>query len=127
MTASDVSLLLPERTNTILYCRRWAQTVRFYRAQMQFPVAFENDWFVEFQINETTFLSVADAARATIEAVDGQGVTLAWRVADLHAARAFCLAAGVQTTAVQRRWGAHVFYCHDPEGHRIEFWSPMEE
>lgn len=127
MNGRGASSILPDRTNTILYCRRWAQTVRFYRERLQFSVAFENDWFVEFRLNDNTFLSVADAARATIEAVDGQGVTLAWRVDDVHAAQAFCAAAGVATTAVQRRWGARVFYCHDPEGHRIEFWSSVEE
>lgn len=124
MDASEAALGIIERTNTILYCRRWAETVRFYRERLQFPVAFENEWFVEFQLHDNTFLSVANAARATIEAVDGQGITLAWRVVDVHAARRVCVAAGIETTAVRRRWGAYVFYCHDPEGHRIEFWQP---
>lgn len=124
MESSGKSPILPDRSNTILYCRRWAETVRFYREQLQFPVAFENEWFVEFQLHDNAFLSVADAARATIDAVGGQGITLAWRVDDVHAARRICVAAGIETTAVRQRWGAHVFYCHDPEGHRIEFWQP---
>ena len=32
-------------------------------------------------------------------------------------------ASGVAVTEIKSRWGANVFYCHDPEGHRIELWS----
>lgn len=115
--------LQPARANTILYCAAWAATVAFYRDRLALPVTFANDWFVEFQLNDGARLSIADASRATIPAVAGQGITLAWQVASLAAARAALLAAGVTTTAPQRRWGAWVCYCYDPEGHRIELWE----
>ena len=123
MTTSDPAALSIERTNTVLYCERWPETVEFYRTALSLRVAFENDWFVEFQLSSSTFLSVADASRATIDAVDGKGVTLTWQVADLDATRTIFAARGVDVTEIKSRWGARVFYCRDPEGHRIELWS----
>lgn len=45
------------------------ETVHFYNKRMSLPVAFENDWFVEFQLTDTSFLSIANSARATISDV----------------------------------------------------------
>jgi catechol 2,3-dioxygenase-like lactoylglutathione lyase family enzyme len=86
-------------------------------------VEFHNDWFVEFRLTSSSFLSIADAARATIGAVAGQGVTLTWMVPDPAATRAVLQERGIEVTQIETRWGANVFYCHDPEGHRIEIWS----
>jgi len=123
MTTNDPSPLAIERTNTVLYCERWADTVAFYESVLGLDVAFRNDWFVEFGLTPTSFLGIADSSRATVAAVEGQGVTLTWRVPDLDRARAVLEAGGFDATETQRRWGASVFYCRDPEGHRIEFWS----
>lgn len=114
-----------ERANVILYCRRWQATVRFYRQQVGLPVSFENDWFVEFALNAHSFLSIADSRRATIDDVQGQGITLTWRVADIHATYAELRRRGVDTTSIRSKWGAHVFYFHDPEGHRLELWQEI--
>lgn len=115
-----------ERTNTIVYCKHWAENVSFYRTQIGLAVNFENDWFVEFCLGRTSFLSVADSSRSTIDDVAGQGIALTWRVDDLDTVRDTLHARGVTLTPVSTRWGARVFYCHDPEGHRIEFWAESE-
>lgn len=120
MTQPD---LAPKRANTILYCSQWPATVAFYRNLLGLPVSFENDWFVEFQLNDGAYLSIADASRASIATAAGQGITLAWQVRDLAHVHAYQAAAGAPVTPIRRRWGAWVFYCHDPEGHRLEFWS----
>jgi catechol 2,3-dioxygenase-like lactoylglutathione lyase family enzyme len=112
-----------DRANTILYCEEWAATVAFYRELLGFDVTHETDWFVEFRLTRDAFLSIADAQRATIEAVGGQGVTITMRTDALIDTRALLDGRGVATTKIARRFGADVFYCHDPEGHRIEFWS----
>lgn len=114
-----------DRTNTILYCHNWQETVAFYREQLGLPVAFENDWFVEFQLTCEAYLSIADSRRATVRAVHGQGVTLTLRVAAVAEVQAELHRRGVETTSIRRNWGALVFYCHDPEGHRIEFWQEL--
>ena len=107
----------------MLYCERWLETVAFYRTALGLRVAFENDWFAEFQLTSSSFLSIADASRATIGSVDGQGVTLTWQVPILVETRKVLEASGVDVTEIKSRWGADVCYCHDPEGHRIELWS----
>jgi catechol 2,3-dioxygenase-like lactoylglutathione lyase family enzyme len=114
----------PKRTNTILYCDQWSETTVFYREQLNLPVIFANDWFVEFQLTDTSFMSLANAARTTIVAVAGQGVTLTWQVDDLAAVKSELAARGIETTPIKRKWGARVIYCFDPEGHRLEFWQP---
>jgi predicted enzyme related to lactoylglutathione lyase len=113
--------------NTILYCNRWQETVHFYKQQLCLPVAFENDWFVEFCLTDTAFLSIANAARATITAVAGQGITLTWQVKQLEEIKKMLERKGTVTTPIREKWGAAVFYCHDPEGHRLEFWSKKED
>ena len=116
-------LSILKRTNTILYCRHWIETVHFYKKQICLPTTFENDWFVEFQLTDTSFLSIADSARATISDVQGQGVTLTWEVMDLETVKAHLEMQGIATTPIQRKWNALVLYCTDPEGHRLEFWA----
>jgi len=117
-------ILAPRRTNTILYCHHWQATVDFYRDQLALPVIFANDWFVEFALTDTSFLSIANAARATIDAVQGQGITLTWQVDDVAASKARLEQHGIATTPIQHKWQAQVCYCTDPEGHRLELWTP---
>ena len=114
-----------DRANIILYCRHWQNTVRFYRDQLALPVAFENDWFVEFQLTAGAYLSIADSRRASIRDVHGQGITLTLRVPDIDAVQAELQQRGIESTTIRRRWNALVFYCHDPEGHRLEFWQEL--
>ena len=116
-------MLQLRRTNTILYCQNWEATAAFYRDTLGLSISFANDWFVEFGLHAGAYLSIAAAARASIAAVAGQGITLAWQVEDLAAVRGELEAAGVAVTPIKQRWGAWVCYCHDPEGHRIELWE----
>ena len=112
-----------DRVNTVLYCDEWADTVAFYRDALGLDVEHASDWFVEFRLTDDAYVSVADARRATIRSGNGRGITLTLRSAALVEAQAVLDAHGIETTPIARRWGAEVFYCHDPEGHRIEFWA----
>jgi catechol 2,3-dioxygenase-like lactoylglutathione lyase family enzyme len=120
-------LIDPKRTNVILYCRHWSETVSFYKERLNLPIVFANDWFVEFQLTDTSFLSIANAARATIADVQGQGMTLTWEVANVAAIKAELEKQGIVTTPLKRKWNALVCYCLDPEGHRLEFWTAENE
>ncbi|MEX1037405.1 MAG: VOC family protein, partial [Acidimicrobiia bacterium] len=73
------------------------------------------------------FLSIADAARATVGQTRGQGVTLSWKVDDVDTARRDLQAKGIDVSAVKRRWGAPAIDFHDPEGHRVELWQSAPE
>ena len=111
-------------TNTILYCRKWEETVEFYRDHLRLPVSFSADWFVEFCLNSSSRLSVADENRASIKSCSGKGITLALQVGDIDKAWENIDKAGLDPTQIRRHsWNAKVFYLFDPEGHRIEIWE----
>ncbi len=114
-----------QRTNTILYCGHWAATVVFYRDQLRLPISYSNEWFVEFQLSATTYLSIADSARATIPPAGGAGLTLSWQVVDIAQIQQRLTDLGIVTTPIKQKWGARVLYFHDPEGHRIELWEAL--
>jgi catechol 2,3-dioxygenase-like lactoylglutathione lyase family enzyme len=115
-----------QRSNTILYCQAWAEVVTFYRDRLGLPCVWRNDWLVELQLTPNSFLSIADAARATVGATVGQGITLTWQVADVAQQRAVWLAQGIPISPIRQRWGAQVCYLHDPAGNRLELWSVGE-
>ena len=110
-------------SNAILYCRKWRETVAFYAEVLQLDVHFSNEWFVEFAINTSARLSIADEARASIKSANGQGITLGFQVEDLQAIHVRLAKSGSNPTPLKKRWGSKVFYVFDPEGNRIEFWS----
>lgn len=110
------------RTNTILYCVAWEETVAFYRERVGLDVSYESDWFVEFELG-SSFLSIADAARATVGESRGDGITLSWEVPDVDTARQELEASSVAVSPVKRRWGTFVVDFWDPAGHRVEMWQ----
>ena len=110
--------------NTILYCQRWQETVAFYQNDLQLPVTFASDWFVEFQLGGTAHLSVADERRASIKSSQGAGITLTFQVESADETWTYLQSQGLQVEPLKNHaWGARVFYFYDPEGHRLEIWS----
>lgn len=115
-----------ERTNTILYCDKWSETVAFYEKQLGLPVTYRSNWFVEFALSEAARVSVADASRTTVKSAAGKGITLSLQMDNLESVWKNLRNAGVTPTAIKdHRMQARVFYFFDPEGHRIEIWSPV--
>jgi catechol-2,3-dioxygenase len=110
--------------NTILYCRKWDETVDFYKSKLKLQVTASFDWFVEFKLNEGSRLSIANQERTSISSSGGKGLTIAMRVDDIQETRSILEEAGLHPTAIKDHpWGAKVIYLHDPEGNRLEFWS----
>ncbi len=113
--------------NTILYCRKWEETVRFYRDSLNLAVNFSTDWFVEFCVGPTSRLSVADEKRASIKSCKEKGVTLSLEVPNIDDAWRHADKAGLNPTTVKKHpWDALVFYLFDPERHRVEIWQTVE-
>jgi len=111
--------------NTVLYCRRFPETVAFYEQMLGLTRGHSNDWFVEFQVAPGAFLSVADERRASVKTASGAGITLTLRVEDARALHALLQTRGGDPPPVGARpWGAEGFLLHDPEGTRLEIWSP---
>ncbi len=111
------------RTNTILYCNRWAATVRFYRDVIKLPLLLKKEWFVEFQLTHNGCLSVADATRSSICSAGGVGITLSLQVENIEAVHDRMVSDGVDVTPIKSTWGAKACFVFDPEGTRIELWS----
>ena len=110
-------------TNTILYCKKWEETVEFYRSGLKLPVLASREWFVEFKLNELSRISVANEARTSIDSSGGKGITVSLQVADIDQTQTELIEAGVSVTPIKEVWGAKAIYIHDPEGNRLEFWS----
>ncbi len=114
--------------NTIVYCAKWKETVDFYQNQLQLRVITALDWFVEFELTATARLSIADVSRTSQEACGGKGITIAMEVEDIASFHAFLETAGLHPPMIRdHAWGADVLYIHDPEGNRLEFWSPKKK
>ncbi len=111
------------RTNTILYCRNWNEMIVFYRDVLQLSISYQNDWFIEFQIDENTYLSVADEQRASIKSASGNGITLSWQVPGIREAHDKLRSCEIAVSELKQKWGALVCYFKDPEGNRIELWE----
>ncbi len=112
-----------KRINTILNCRNWDAMERFYRDVLNFVIHHQTDWFIEFQIVGDSYLSIANAAYASIQSADGNGITLSWQVEDVESAYNMLNELGVKTSLIKNIWGAKAFYFFDPEGHRVELWT----
>jgi len=110
--------------NTILYCKKWEETVCFYRECLSLPISFSTDWFVEFCLSTTSRLSVVDEKRASIKSCNGKGITLSLEVENIDNTWGIFEKAGINPTTIKRhQWDAFVFYLFDPEGHRLEIWQ----
>ena len=110
-------------TNTILYCKKWQETVEFYRTGLKLLVLSSNEWFVEFKLNEMSQVSVANEARTSIKSSDGKGITISLQVADVEQTHHELIEAGFIPTPIKDVWGVKAIYVRDPEGNRLEFWS----
>jgi catechol-2,3-dioxygenase len=110
-------------TNTILYCENWEETVSFYKSALQLPVVASNNWFVEFRLNSTARISIADESRTTIKSNYGKGLTIGLQVENIEAVRIQLIESGLSPSEIKDVWGAKAIYLHDPEGNRIEFWA----
>jgi catechol 2,3-dioxygenase-like lactoylglutathione lyase family enzyme len=112
-----------KRINTILYCRNWDDTVKFYRDVLKLSVNHEAEWLVEFQLIDNTFLSIANAASTSIKSSNGDGITLSFQVETVDVTQRQLRELGIETGPIKPIWGVRAFYIFDPEGHRIELWS----
>jgi len=112
-------------SNIILYCRKWEEMVSFYQALLNLPVITSLDWFIEFKISDTSRLSIADESKTSIESNDGKGITITFEVNDIQRTHANLIQMGLNHPAIKDHlWGAQVIHIYDPEGNRIEFWTP---
>lgn len=111
--------------HTVLYCERWDECVRFYRDQLGFAVSFTNELFVEVQTSRAGYLGLMDASRTRYPPEAPRGFLLSFRVEDVEKVHADLKhrLAGLPPL-IDHAWGARLFETRDPDGRRVEFWSP---
>lgn len=90
---------------------------------MKLPIASSTDWFVEFKLNESARLSVADETRTSVKSGDGHGVTISLQVTDIEEIHPEFAENSFGPSAIKAMWGSKAIYLHDPEGNRLEFWA----
>lgn len=113
-----------KRTNTILYCKKWHETVTFYKECFDLKPAFSNDWFIEFELSENSYLSVADDKKANIKSGSGVGITISFEVDNIDEIWQAFNGKGLTVEKVKNHpWGGRAFFIYDPEGTRLEIWS----
>jgi uncharacterized glyoxalase superfamily protein PhnB len=78
---------------------------------------------VEFKLNESARLSVADETRTSVKSGDGKGVTISLQVENVEELRTELVKDGFAPSTPREVWGSKAIYLHDPEGNRLEFWS----
>ncbi|QBG48209.1 methyltransferase domain-containing protein [Verrucomicrobia bacterium S94] len=113
-----------ETVNTILYCENWKETVAFYREIIGLKENASTDWMVEFLITPQSCLSVADAKRTTILPNLGKGITLTFKVVNLHETWRLLKKRNMHVDPIRDcKMGGEAFFLRDPEGNRLEFWA----
>jgi len=110
-------------SNTILYCKKWEETVAFYKNVLRFDVHFSNGWLVEFIVNTKARLSIANQERTSIKSSNGSGITVCLQIDDAELMHKYLQEWGAHPTPLRDLWASRVFYVLDPEGNRLEFWS----
>ncbi|MBU1169172.1 MAG: VOC family protein [Proteobacteria bacterium] len=109
--------------NTILYCKKWEETLVFYRDRLCLEISLSKAWFVEFILNKDARLSIANENKTTIPSAGGQGITLSFEVPSIEDSHSHMQKSGLAPSPIRNHpWHARVFYLYDPEGNRLEFW-----
>jgi len=116
-----------ESMHAVLRCRRWAECVSFYEGIMGLPAVDRKEGFVEFQVTPESRIGVLRVSRAEWRE-PADSCLLSFRVPDIAEAHRTLHARCPELEPVRRHaWGAKVFELRDPEGRRLEFWTPEEQ
>jgi catechol 2,3-dioxygenase-like lactoylglutathione lyase family enzyme len=111
--------------HAVLFCRKWDESVAFYRDILGFPVTDRKKGFMEFQVTPEARIGLLQEVRSpATNGRDGRFI-LSFRVPDILETHRQLQARCPDLPAVRKHpWGAWVFELTDPEQRRLEFWSP---
>lgn len=118
--------MLPVRSlHTVLLSEKWEECVSFYKDVLGFPVVYERERFVEFRVAAHAHIGILRPLRSNAPTPGHEDVILSICVDDIERTRAELEPRFPGLPAVTKHpWGPRVFEFRDPEGRRIEFWSP---
>jgi catechol 2,3-dioxygenase-like lactoylglutathione lyase family enzyme len=111
-----------ESFHTILYCRKWDTCVSFYRDILGFEEVDTKPGFIEVQVNPGSRIGLLRSGKKS----NPGGIILTFRVGDVDEMHNRLSARNADVSAVKLHpWGARLFALRDPEGRRLEFWTPQ--
>jgi len=111
-----------ESFHTILYCRKWDACVSFYRDILGFKEVYIKPGFVEVHITPGARIGLLRSVKND----NPECVILSFQVGDVDKMHDFLSVRCKEITAVKLHpWNARLFELRDPEGRRLEFWTPQ--
>jgi len=118
--------MLPVKSlHTVLLCEKWEDCVSFYKEVLGFPVLYERERFVEFQVTADARIGILKPLHPYAPRPSHEHVILSISVEDIEEAHSELKARFPGLPPISKHpWGPRVFEFRDPEGWRIEFWSP---
>lgn len=118
-------MLAARSLHTVLICEKWEECVSFYKEILGFRIVEERERFVEFQVTPGARVGILRPLKPQSPRTGHERVILSVCVEDIEAAHAELQERCPGLPPVRGHpWGARVFELRDPEGWRIEFWSP---
>jgi len=110
--------------HTVLICDDWEACVSFYRDTLGFPVVYDRERFVEFEVTSNARIGLLRPLHPHTPKPSHDRVILSVCVEDIEATHAELKSRLPDLPAVSKHpWGPRVFELRDPEGWRLEFWS----
>jgi len=121
-----MNLLSVESFHTALFCREWDACVSFYRDVLGFEVVDTKPGFVEVQVAPGSRIGLIRDRRNNAPDNCDASFILSFRVRDVEKTHGFLSGRCNGVASVRRHpWGARLFELKDPEGRRLEFWTPQ--
>lgn len=114
-----------ESFHTVLYCRNWDACVSFYRDILEFEEADTQPGFVEVRVAPGSRIGLIRRSGDQDAQNRDPAVLLSFRVSDVDTVHAILSARWKEVSGVKPHpWGARLFELRDPDGRRLEFWTP---
>ena len=112
--------------HTVLFSRKWDACVSFYRDILGFAVVDEKSGFVEFEVASDSRIGLIQSERCSDPVRNEYSFILSFRVENVEEIHKILSMKCSRVSAVKRHsWGARLFEVKDPEGRRLEFWTPQ--
>ena len=123
---TQMNRLPVESFHTILPCRRWDACVSFYRDVLEFEAVDIRPGFIELEVAPGSRLGLLRRAKCDNPESRDDSVILTFRVGDVDKIHNILSARCEEISQVKSHpWGARLFELRDPEGRRLEFWTPQ--
>jgi len=115
-----------ESFHTVLFCREWDACVNFYRDILGFEEVDTRAGFVEVQVTPESLIGLLRHKKEDGAINLDTSIILSFKVGNVGKMHQRLSKRCKGVTELKRHpWGARLFELRDPEGRRLEFWTPL--